>query len=55
MTIKELVKKIGKCEYELAFAEKNGTIKRIAHVYISEKKKLVVLTSPQTANKIDKE
>ena len=55
MTIKELNKKFGKCEYELAFAEKNGTIKRIAHVYISEKKKLVIMTSPQTANTIEKE
>jgi hypothetical protein len=49
MTIKELNKKFGKCEYELAFADKT-TIKRIAQVYISESKKLIILKSPQGAN-----
>lgn len=46
MRVEDLNNKVGKCEYELAFAEKNGSIKRITSVYISEKRKLIILGSP---------
>lgn len=46
MKVKNLLEKVGRCEYELAFAEKNGSIKRISRCYISEKRKLIVLGSP---------
>jgi hypothetical protein len=47
MTIKELIKAVGKSERELAFAEKNG-LKKIDAVYISEKRNLIILCSRQT-------
>lgn len=46
MKVKSLNENVGRCEYELAFAEKNGAIKRITRCYISEKRKLIVLGSP---------
>lgn len=46
MDINELVAKIGECKYQLAFAEKNGSIKRITSCYVSGKRKLVILGSP---------
>lgn len=46
MKVKNLQDKVGRCEYELAFAEKSGAIKRITTCYISEKRKLIVLGSP---------
>lgn len=48
MKAKNLYDKVGRCEYDLAFAEKNGSIKRITSVYISEKRKLVILGSPHS-------
>lgn len=49
MKVKNLLDKIGRCEYELAFAEKNGSIKRITTCYISEKRKLIILGSPYSS------
>lgn len=46
MKVKNLQDKAGRCEYDLAFAEKNGSIKRITSCYVSEKRKLIVLGSP---------
>lgn len=46
MKVKSLQEKVGRCDYELAFAEKNGSIKRITTCYISEKRRLIVLGSP---------
>ena len=54
MTPKKLIKKIGKCEFELAFAEKNG-IKKIVSLYISEKRKLIILRAPHSAEGADLE
>lgn len=48
MKVKNLLEKVGRCEYDLAFAEKNGSIKRISRCYISEKRKLVILGSPHS-------
>lgn len=49
MKAKNLLEKVGRCEFELAFAEKNGSIKRISTCYISEKRKLVILGSPHSS------
>ena len=49
MKVKSLLEKLGKCEYDLAFAEKNGSIKRITSAYVSEKRKLVILGSPYSS------
>lgn len=46
MRVEDLKNKVGKCEYELAFAEKNGSVKRIARAYVSEARKLIILCSP---------
>ena len=49
MKVKSIYDKVGRCEYDLAFADKNGGIRRITSCYISEKRKLIVLGSPYSS------
>ena len=53
MNIKTLNEKVGKCDYQLAFAMPNGSLRRVEGVYISDQRKLVVLKAPRTAFKED--
>ena len=48
MKVKSLYDKVGRCEFELAFADKNGGIRRITTCYISEKRRLIILGSPHS-------